>query len=137
MNCICPHCKQECDLLKQTLSSHADLQVNAQTVMREVTKHFGIDMLGLMETTRRKNIVQARKFAFYFLRKYAGYGPVQTGSLFGKDHSTVIHSLDALESEIVVDRYLREQLAICDANIRGAMKQKPTVAAPSSPAPGP
>ena len=66
-----------------------------------VAKEWGVTSEGLRSKTRTKALTAPRQVAMYFMRRLLGMQLVEIGAAFGgRDHSTVIHSLDRVETTI-------------------------------------
>jgi chromosomal replication initiator protein len=87
------------DICKQVLS---DLQINKEPpkpikIIEVVANYYGVTLDQLQSKERTANLVQARQVAMYLLRAFGGMSLKEIGAYFGgKDHSTVIHSIDKI-----------------------------------------
>ena len=64
-------------------------------IQQAVAKEWGITVDGLRSKTRTKTLTVPRQIAMYLTRDLMGLQLVEIGSAFGgRDHSTVIHSLE-------------------------------------------
>jgi chromosomal replication initiator protein len=69
--------------------------LNTYAIQQAVAKDWGVTTEGLRSKTRTKNLTVPRQVAMYLMRELLGMQLVEIGSAFGgRDHSTVIHSLD-------------------------------------------
>ena len=63
--------------------------------------HIGeISNHGLYHGARQKNTATARQVAMYLVRKLTNLSLPDIGKEFGRDHSTVIHSLKKVEQQL-------------------------------------
>jgi chromosomal replication initiator protein len=69
-------------------------------VIRIVCEHFDYSFEQLLKQDRRRNLVFARNCLYYFLFKYTRMSKVAIGELLKRDHTSVIHSLKALQDLI-------------------------------------
>lgn len=70
-----------------------------------VGKQYGVTIQELKSKARSKNISNARQIACYVMKKITNYSLQAIGSfLSGRDHSTIIHALAAVEKKIKKDR---------------------------------
>jgi chromosomal replication initiator protein len=61
--------------------------------------------------TRKREVVQARQISMYLAKKFTKQSLKSIGDSFGgRDHSTVIHSCQAVEDLMDTDRRFRGQL---------------------------
>lgn len=71
----------------------------------------------LLENTRKREIAEDRQIYFYYLVKYFGWQLQDAGSLFNKDHATVIHSWRLIEMLRDSDAKMKAKLKIIERNI--------------------
>jgi chromosomal replication initiator protein len=69
--------------------------LNTETIQQVVAREWGVTPEGLRSKTRTKALTTPRQVAMYLMRELLGLQLVEIGAAFGgRDHSTVIHSLD-------------------------------------------
>jgi chromosomal replication initiator protein len=69
--------------------------LNTFAIQQAVAKEWGVTTEGLRSKTRTKNLTVPRQVAMYLMRELLGMQLVEIGGAFGgRDHSTVIHSLE-------------------------------------------
>jgi chromosomal replication initiator protein len=69
--------------------------LNTFAIQTAVAKEWGVTTEGLRSKTRTKNLTVPRQIAMYLMRELLGMQLVEIGAAFGgRDHSTVIHSLE-------------------------------------------
>jgi chromosomal replication initiator protein len=69
--------------------------LNTYAIQQAVAKEWGVTTEGLRSKTRTKNLTVPRQVAMYLMRELLGMQLVEIGGSFGgRDHSTVIHSLE-------------------------------------------
>ena len=69
--------------------------MTAQSIQQAVAREWGVTPEGLRSKTRTKNLTVPRQVAMYLMRELLGMQLVEIGAAFGgRDHSTVIHSLE-------------------------------------------
>jgi chromosomal replication initiator protein len=69
--------------------------LNTFAIQQAVAKDWGVTTEGLRSKTRTKNLTVPRQVAMYLMRELLGMQLVEIGGAFGgRDHSTVIHSLE-------------------------------------------
>ncbi|HVE78867.1 MAG TPA: chromosomal replication initiator protein DnaA [Gemmatimonadaceae bacterium] len=88
-------------------------------IQQAVAKEWGITVEGLKSKTRTKTLTVPRQVAMHLAREILGMQLVEIGAAFGgRDHSTVIHSLERvsemLEEEEDVARRLRRVRAMLE-----------------------
>jgi len=75
--------------------------LNTHTIQHVVAKEWGVTPEGLRSKTRTKALTAPRQVAMYLMRELLGLQLVEIGAAFGgRDHSTVIHSLERVNSSL-------------------------------------
>src|SRR5476651_2585408 len=75
--------------------------LNTNTIQQLVAKEWGVTPEGLRSKTRTKALTAPRQVAMFLMRELLGLQLVEIGAAFGgRDHSTVIHSLDRVSTSI-------------------------------------
>lgn len=75
--------------------SRASLTIN--TIQQAVAKEWGVTPEGLRSKTRTKTLTLPRQIAMLLIRELLGTQLMEIGNAFGgRDHSTVIHSIDKI-----------------------------------------
>jgi len=81
------------------------------TIQQAVAKEWGVTVEMLKSKTRTKQITAPRQIAMFLGRELLGLQLVELGNAFGgRDHSTVIHSLDRVNSAMTEDPDLRNRI---------------------------
>jgi chromosomal replication initiator protein len=74
--------------------------LTVQVIQDAVAKEWGVTADGLKSKTRTKALTTPRQVAMYLCRELLNVQLVEIGNAFGgRDHSTVIHSLDRVATE--------------------------------------
>jgi chromosomal replication initiator protein len=80
-------------------------------IQQAVAKEWGVTVDGLRSKTRTKNLTIPRQIAMYLTRELLSTQLVEIGNAFGgRDHSTVIHSLEKVQQDITEDTALRSRI---------------------------
>jgi chromosomal replication initiator protein len=70
-------------------------RLDVPTIQEIVAREWGVTPEGLRSKTRTKTLTTPRQIAMYLMRELLGLQLVEIGAAFGgRDHSTVIHSLE-------------------------------------------
>ncbi len=78
--------------------------LSASTIQQAVAREWGITVDGLKSKTRTKTLTTPRQVAMHLCRELLGMGLVDIGQAFGgRDHSTVIHSLERVSESSLAD----------------------------------
>jgi len=80
-------------------------------VQEVVARRWGVTPEGLRSKARTKTLVVPRQVAMYLARDMLAMQLVEIGQAFGgRDHSTVIHSVDKVERQMVRDRSFKDRV---------------------------
>jgi chromosomal replication initiator protein len=71
-----------------------------EAVIKLICEHFEFSFDQILRQDRRRKFVFARNCLVYFLFKYTRMSKVAIGDLLERDHTSVIHSLKALQDLI-------------------------------------
>ena len=80
-------------------------------VQEVVARRWGVTPEGLRSKARTKTLTVPRQVAMYLARNMLQMQLVEIGQAFGgRDHSTVIHSVDKVERQMMRDRTFKERV---------------------------
>jgi chromosomal replication initiator protein len=105
------------DLAKEALGGviageEASRQLTAEGIREAVAGEWGVTVEGLISKKRTKDLTVPRQVSMYLIREYLDLPLVEIGKLFGgRDHSTVIHSLNKIDGNLKSDPSLAARLA--------------------------
>jgi chromosomal replication initiator protein len=84
--------------------SAADAGLSVATIQQVVARDWNVTPEGLQSKTRTKTLTVPRQVAMHLCRELLGLQLVEIGSAFGgRDHSTVIHSLERVTDTMASD----------------------------------
>jgi chromosomal replication initiator protein len=87
----------------------ADLSM--PSIQIAVAKEWGVTPEGLRSKVRTKNLTVPRQVSMFLIRELLGLQLVEIGNAFGgRDHSTVIHSLDRVQQQLANDTTFRSRV---------------------------
>jgi chromosomal replication initiator protein len=86
-------------------------EVSIEYIQKTVCDFFNVPIEKLKETTRKRQIVQARQLSMFLAKSYTKNSLKVIGKHFGnRDHSTVIHSCQTVLDLMDVDKEFRENV---------------------------
>ena len=86
-------------------------EVSIDFIQKTVCEHFNVPTEKLKEKTRKRAIVQARQLSMFLAKSLTKNSLKLIGKHFGgRDHSTVIHSCQAVQNLIDTDEDFRESV---------------------------
>lgn len=102
------------ELAKQIMKNivhDIETEVGIDYIQKTVAEYFHLKLDDLKDKTRKKEIVIARQVAMYFSKEYTNHSLKSIGYHFGgRDHSTVIHAVQAVNDMIDVNANFRSSL---------------------------
>jgi len=99
------------DVVERVLSdifTHSNLTPTVEQIQSAVAKYYKVSLSDIRSKKRVYNIAKARQIAMYLTRTVGKMSLSEIGEAFGKrDHSTVIHSTNKIDSLLDYDQALR------------------------------
>lgn len=84
-----------------------------------VCAHLGLEVSAICQPTRRRELVNARQIAMYFIKKHTQLSLAEIGEYFPHpDHATVLHSIKKVNNCMDIYRDFRLEMETLDAKIR-------------------
>ena len=81
-------------------------------ILEKVCQHFNVQQQHVFSKSRKRDYVQVRQVSMYLAQKYTKMPASRIGQLIGnRDHSTVLHSCNAVEQRLKVDRAFSAELS--------------------------
>lgn len=108
--------KKEIDLelakrVIQSIVCEITTEVNIDYIQKSVCEYFKISLEDLKGKSRKKELVIPRQVGIYLAKNYTTLSLKTIGLYFGgRDHSTVIHSIETCEDMMVTDKKFKTQM---------------------------
>ncbi|MDD3852411.1 MAG: chromosomal replication initiator protein DnaA [Syntrophomonadaceae bacterium] len=97
------------EALKDILPPPGPTKITIEMIQKEVCTYYNVEKSELISKKRHKQIVVPRQVAMYLCRSLTDASFPQIGDQFGgRDHTTVIHSVEKMEREIQTDTELAD-----------------------------
>ena len=81
-------------------------------ILEKVCSHYKVEQRQVFSKSRKRDYVQVRQVSMYLAQKYTKMPAGRIGQLIGnRDHSTVIHSCNAIEQRLKVDLAFQAELS--------------------------
>jgi len=104
--------------LQGAAADRAGGTLSVQAIQEATAREWGVTPDGLKSKTRTKALTTPRQVAMFLCRELLGVQLVEIGNAFGgRDHSTVIHSLDRVATEMASNA----QFAVRVDNLRSTL----------------
>lgn len=82
-----------------------------------VEKLTSLDKDYIISKTRRSQPMFARQLVAYYLRKHTRMSLTEIGSAINKDHATVLHSINKINSDSDYDTYVKDMKEALDRKV--------------------
>lgn len=106
------------DMVKDTSNK---VLPSPQLIISEVAAYYNINESVIRGSRRDKNTAEARQVSMYLIRKLTNLSLLDTAAEFGKDHTTVMHSVDKIEKELGTSDHLSQVVKEITANVNGKL----------------
>ncbi len=107
------------EVLKDVYSTEENRPVSPQLIQSEVCRYFNILKSDLVSSKRSHSIAYPRQIAMYITREITDLSLPKIGEIFGgRDHTTVLHAVNKIESLILKEKNLYSQLQELVARIK-------------------
>jgi chromosomal replication initiator protein len=104
--------------VKDMFKDRSDIVPTADVIIDEVCKFYNIDADALRGQSRTKDVSLARQIAMYQIRRMTNLSLKEIGKEFdGRDHTTVLHSIERIEALVKSDSEKAEIIKDITANI--------------------
>lgn len=91
------------NVLKDIVSAN-DFNITCETIKKAVCKHFNIKTADIESAKRTRNLAFPRQIAMYLCRDMIEISLPKIGEAFGgRDHTTVLHAIEKISSEIKIN----------------------------------
>jgi chromosomal replication initiator protein len=86
-------------------------RIKIEDILRVVSRHFGVSKGDLLSQRRHRSVVWPRQIGMYLAKQLTARSLPEIGRRFGnRDHTTVLHAIRKIESELNGNQRLREEL---------------------------
>ncbi|HEX9794725.1 MAG TPA: chromosomal replication initiator protein DnaA [Planctomycetota bacterium] len=112
------------EVLAPTLRGRVKRPVRMDDILETVTSHFGVKVSDLQSKRRTQSVVLPRQVAMNLARKLTPLSLEEIGGFFGgRDHSTVLYSLEKMEQRRRVDAEFANRLAELEREVRRRVEE--------------
>jgi len=88
-------------------------------ILEKVCHHYNVSQQHVFSKSRKRELVQVRQVSMYLAQKYTKMPASRIGQLIGnRDHSTVIHSCNAIEQRLKTDRAFSSEITSIENSFR-------------------
>lgn len=104
--------------IKDILGEIQPIPVTVERIISEVGRTYDVSPEDIRSTKRNANISNARRVAMFCIREITGMSMENIGREFGRDHSTVIYSLEKTNKDMAKDSRLKETIYDIIENVK-------------------
>jgi chromosomal replication initiator protein len=105
------------NIVREAVQKNNEAIPTPDAIIAEVARFFGYDESFIRGPARSRQVVNARNIAMYLIRNITGLSTIEIGKIFGRDHSTAVHSLDQVDAKIKSDPSFSQQIKDITLNI--------------------
>lgn len=96
-------------IMPTTMGTSSVVQtITVDTIIKVTAEHFKVSPYDLKGKKRTKRFVIPRQVAMYLSREMTVYSTTEIGTDFGRDHTTVMHAIERIESLTKTDTELEK-----------------------------
>jgi len=107
------------EVLKDVLPNQRQRQITIEDIQVTVAQHFGLRSEEMKAKKRTKAVAFPRQIAMYLCRKLTDYSLPKIGEEFGgRDHTTVLHACDKIDTDIKENAELAGTIKSLDEALR-------------------
>lgn len=102
------------DLIREVVASIIGVGqvLSAATIAELVSGQFKVSLEDLRSRSRKRAVAFPRQVAMYLARKYTEESLLDIGRTFNRDHSTVLHAIKAVSTQLLRDTSVSAQVEI-------------------------
>lgn len=99
-------------LLENHFTSGFSRNLTVEDIQKEVENYYKVKHSDMVGSTRAREIVFPRQVAMYLSRQLLDTPFKNIGKKFNRDHTTVMHSVAKVESELLTNRNVQEEIEV-------------------------
>jgi chromosomal replication initiator protein len=107
--------------IKDMFKGKEKLLPTPQLIISEAAAYYNISESVIRGTARDKVTAEARQVSMYLIRKLTNLSLEETAAEFGKDHTTVMHSIQKIEKNLETSEQLKTVVKEVTANVNGKL----------------
>ncbi len=88
------------NFIKDLINEEREDPLTIDEVISEVSRTFGVSKEDIFSKRKTQEIVYARQVSMYIIREISQMKYKEIGRLFGKDHSTVLYTIDKVKKKL-------------------------------------
>ena len=94
--------------------------ITIDSIIRKTAEYFNVTDYDIKGKSRNKNIILARHISIFLASKLTSYSLSEIGkSMNGKDHTTIMHSVDRIKSLLETDESIKTAVSAIESDLTG------------------
>ena len=94
--------------------------ITIDSIIRKTADYFNVTDYDIKGKSRNKNIILARHISIFLASKLTSYSLSEIGkSMNGKDHTTIMHSVDRIKSLLETDESIKTAVSAIESDLTG------------------
>lgn len=106
--------------IKDIISDSESTPIGVEKIINEVARSYNVSENDILSNKRSANLVLARKVAMYITREITDLSYKSIGESFGKDHTTVLYSVQSIEKFLQDKPYEKELIEDIIKNLKSS-----------------
>ena len=99
-------------LLEDHFMGMMSKNLTIEDIQKQVENYYKVKHSDLIGSSRSREVLFPRQIAMYLCRQLLDVPYANIGTKFGKDHSTVMHSVGKVESMLLQNRNVQEEVEV-------------------------
>lgn len=104
--------------IKDIINDTENAPISVEKIISEVARSYNVSENDILSNRRTANLVLARKSAMFITREITDLSYKQIGEAFGKDHTTVLYSVQSIETFLQDKPYEKELIEDIIKNLK-------------------
>ena len=100
------------EALKDFISPNENMVITANYIIDIVADHFNLDKEAILSEKRTKTVSIPRQICMYLCNELTNLTLTEIAVKLKRNHSTVIHGVDKIKDDILVDKELEETINV-------------------------
>ncbi|MDH4317639.1 MAG: chromosomal replication initiator protein DnaA [Desulfobulbaceae bacterium] len=112
--------KADLDLVQDVLRDIVGqpVELNGEMIMKFIAAQYKVSPEQLRSKSRKKDISFPRQMAMFLTRKHTELSLNDIGSLYNRDHSTVMYAIKCITKEMAIKSTVKEQISILSGKLQ-------------------
>lgn len=91
--------------------------VDSDIIINTVSEYLGVSIKDIFSKSRKQDVAFARQLCIYLISQMLSLPLAAIGKLFNRDHTTIMHAKNKIESDLKTDKKLKLQISDINSEI--------------------